>query len=64
MRSFGILLIIFGAGSFALHAADMEFRLLQWVDNWGTSNGNLIRIGFVVLGILLFVFGGRKRRAA
>jgi hypothetical protein len=61
MRSLGFLLIILGVGSFILHSMDMEFRLLQWVDNWGTDTGNIIRVGAALVGAALVFFSMRKK---
>jgi hypothetical protein len=64
MRILGVLLLVMGAGSFLLHQFDMEFRLLQWVDQWGAQTGNYIRIGAAVLGIILIFASARRRRTA
>jgi hypothetical protein len=61
MRSFGILFLILGIGSFILRKMEREFTLLQWVDKWGQSTGDMIRIGFAVLGVILIVLSFRKR---
>jgi hypothetical protein len=61
MRGFGILLLIFGAGSFILREMNMEFRLLKWVDNWGESNGIYIRVGIAALGLVLLLLSFRKK---
>jgi hypothetical protein len=50
MSKVGVWLIIFGVGSFLLNMAGMEFRLLMWIDTWGSTVGNLIRGGLVVAG--------------
>lgn len=57
MKSIGVILLVLGIGSFALHAADMEFRLLMWVDNWGVETGNLIRYGMIGAGFVLALLG-------
>jgi hypothetical protein len=61
MRSLGFLLLIMGVGSFVLHAMNMEFRLLMWVDNWGVDTGNIIRIAAAVLGVILIALSFRKK---
>ena len=63
MRGLGILLMIFGIGSFILKSMNMYFRLLQWVDNWGETNGNYIRIGLAVLGLVLLLLSFKKKAA-
>ncbi|HYE63823.1 MAG TPA: hypothetical protein VD997_17665 [Phycisphaerales bacterium] len=57
MRSWGIWFIIMGAGSFLLHYINMEFILLSWVDLWGATIGNVIRVGFIALGIVMVALG-------
>ena len=61
MRGFGILLMIFGIGSFILKENNMYFKVLRWVDNWGESTGNIIRGGMIGLGVVLILFSLRKK---
>jgi hypothetical protein len=63
MSELGKWLAIFGVGSFALNYFNMEFKLLMWVDMWGPTVGNMIRVGFIVVGVALF-FAGAKAQAA
>ncbi len=63
MRSFGFLLLIMGIGSFILHSLGREFRLLLWVDNWGESTGNIIRIVAAVIGAVLVFLSYRTKPA-
>jgi hypothetical protein len=63
MRSIGFLLLLFGAGSFILKAMDRQFRLMAWVDNWGEDTGNIIKIAFAVVGLVLVVLSFRKKPA-
>jgi hypothetical protein len=60
MQSLGSFLVLMGAGSFVLHLLNMEFILVGWVDNWGVSTGNGIRIGMVVVGAILWFVGKQK----
>ena len=62
MQSLGSLLVLLGAGSYVLHMINMEFILVSWVDNWGVSTGNGIRIGMIVVGAILW-FVGRQSAA-
>jgi len=64
MRVLGVLLLILGGGSLLLHQFKIEFFLMRWVDNWGVQNGNYIRIGMAVLGLLLIIVSMRRRRVA
>ncbi len=60
MRNIGILLVLFGAGSFVLNMIGMEFKLLMWIDNWGQTTGWAIRGGMIVVGGLLFFMAMRS----
>jgi hypothetical protein len=64
MKSIGGLLAFLGAGSFVLHFLNREFTLLSWVDNWGPSVGNAIRIGMIVVGAALWFVGNKNEAAA
>jgi hypothetical protein len=50
MKSWGMWLFIFGAGSFVLNMLGMEFVILGWIDNWGATTGIAIRVGLMVAG--------------
>ena len=63
MKSFGMWLFIFGAGSFLLNQLNMEFVLLSWIDNWGPTVGVGIRVGLIVVGAALFLIGRRQQAA-
>lgn len=64
MKSLGLWLFIFGAGSFALNFFGMEFRLLSWIDNWGPTVGIGIRVGLIVVGAALWLLGNKQEKAA
>ncbi|MEN1678540.1 MAG: hypothetical protein AAGJ46_03035 [Planctomycetota bacterium] len=57
MQGIGGFLVLMGGGSFLLNLMNMEFRLLGWIDMWGPTTGNVIRIGMLVAGVALFVMG-------
>jgi hypothetical protein len=57
MQGIGGFLVLMGAGSFVLHFINVEFRLLGWVDNWGTGVGNGIRIAMIVVGGIVWFLG-------
>jgi hypothetical protein len=63
MKSWGMWLFIFGAGSFVLNMLGMEFVVLGWIDNWGPTVGTAIRVGLMVVGALMWLVG-RKQAAA
>ncbi|TXH77828.1 MAG: hypothetical protein E6Q88_00410 [Lysobacteraceae bacterium] len=64
MKTLGLWLFIFGAGSFLLNVFGMEFRLLSWIDNWGPTVGIAIRVGLVVVGAVLWLLGNKQEKAA
>jgi hypothetical protein len=64
MKSIGGYLFLFGIGSIILNFFDMQFKLLMWIDNWGTAVGWSIRIGLLVLGGLLWFLGRNKETPA
>ena len=64
MRSIGLLLIVLVIGSFILRLLEMEFRLLRWVDEWGTGTGNIIRIYAAAIGALLYFLGIERNPGA
>lgn len=60
MKSIGGWLIVLGLGSFVLQWLGYDFRLLSWVDNWGSTIGLVIRLSCVVVGIALCVLGSGR----
>lgn len=60
MQAIGGLLVLLGAGSFAIHFIGREFTLLSWVDNWGEGVGNGIRIAMIVIGGILWLLGRQQ----
>lgn len=53
----GGFLVLMGVGSAILSLFDYEFKLLMWIDNWGTGVGWLIRIALAVVGAGLALAG-------
>lgn len=64
MKSLGMWMAIFGAGSFVLNMMGREFTLLAWIDNWGPTVGTSIRGGLIVVGVILFVLGMKQEGSA
>lgn len=62
MKSIGMWLAIFGAGSFILNMIGREFALLSWIDSWGPTVGMGIRIGMIVVGAALFFVGMKQEK--
>jgi hypothetical protein len=50
-------MFLFGLGSILLNLIHVEFLLMMWVDMWGPETGWAIRIGMIVVGTLLWLFG-------
>lgn len=63
MKTIGMWLAIFGAGSFALNMMGREFTILAWIDSWGTDVGMGIRIAMIVVGAILFFMGAKQETA-
>jgi len=63
MKSWGMWLFIFGAGSFVLNMLGMEFVILGWIDNWGPAVGTAIRVGLMVVGALVWLVGHKQAAA-
>lgn len=53
-------MVILGLGSFALNLVGFEFKLLMWVDMWGSLVGNLIRASCVLVGAVLLYISLKK----
>lgn len=64
MKNIAGLLVLLGAGSFVLDLLNREFILLMWIDTWGVTTGNVIRIGMVVVGIVLWIVAARQENAS
>ena len=60
MKRFGSYLLFIGIGSMILAFTGYEFRVLMWIENWGTTTGWLIRGGIALLGGVMWMFGGDK----
>jgi hypothetical protein len=64
MKQWGGYLFFFGVGSIVLSFLNMEFIILSWIDNWGTSVGWAIRIGLAVVGGAMWLLGRQPTEAA
>lgn len=60
MKNIGILLLLAGAGSFALNLIGIELKFLLWIDMWGKETGWAIRGAMIVVGGLLIFLGMRS----
>jgi len=54
IRRTGVFLICFAIASMLLFFADLNIRILKWVDLWGTGVGWVLRIVILGLGFGLF----------
>ncbi|MEL6870798.1 MAG: hypothetical protein AAFO81_13445 [Pseudomonadota bacterium] len=63
MKSVGMWMAIFGAGSFVLNMMGREFSILAWIDSWGPTIGTGIRAGLIVVGVILFLAGMKQESA-
>lgn len=60
MTGWGAFLIIMAVLSAIMPRLGLQFLLLMWIDNWGTTIGWVIRGVLLVVGIVLVVLGKRK----
>ena len=60
MRALGLLLLLFGLGTLAIHFMEVKVEWLAWMGNWGENVAWAIRGGAVVLGLLLLMSGKKK----
>ena len=60
MKTAGLWLVIFGIGSIVLNFLGMEFKILMWIETWGSEVAWAIRIGLAVVGAVLLVLGSRQ----
>jgi hypothetical protein len=58
MRSFGVLLLILGLGTFVLRAFDYEFRILSWAEDYQPW----FSIGLAALGLILVIVAMMRGR--
>jgi len=55
LKSIGGLLFVLGVGSAVLNLIGFEFKLLMWIDNWGTTTGWGIRGAMAAAGGALWL---------
>ncbi|MGB0844418.1 MAG: hypothetical protein ACPGVN_06715 [Alphaproteobacteria bacterium] len=60
MQSIGGFLVLMGAGSFVLDFFNMQFKLLAWIDTWGTTTGLIIKIAMIVVGVALLLMSNNS----
>jgi hypothetical protein len=62
MKSLGTLLFLFGAAAIIFGFMDKVPRLLEWIYKWGEGTAWAIKIGFVVVGALIYIMAGRQSK--
>jgi hypothetical protein len=62
MKSIGSLLFIFGLAAIIFGFMDMAPKLLMWIYDWGEGAAWAIKIGFVVVGAVLYYLGTRQKK--
>ena len=60
MKSIGSLLFIFGVAAIIFGFMERVPRLLIWIYNWGEGAAWAIKIGFVVVGAILYLMGRKQ----
>lgn len=61
MKSIGSLLFIFGAAAIIFGFMDRAPRLMLWIYDWGPGVAWAIKIGFVVVGAILYMMGRKQQ---
>ena len=64
MKSLGLLLIIIGAVTIIYGFMDRVPRIMEWIYQNGEGTAWAIKIGIVVVGLILFIIGSRRKAAA
>ena len=62
MKSIGSLIFLFGVAAIVFGLMDRVPTLLQWIYNWGDSTAWAIKIGFVVVGAVVYYLGTKKKQ--
>lgn len=62
MKSIGSLLFLYGVVAIIFGFMDRVPRLLKWIYDWDETTAWAIKIGFVVVGVALYILG-RKQQA-
>ncbi len=53
-RNFGSALVILGAMAIALGYANRVPKILSWIYEWGEDTAWMIKVGFLVAGLIFF----------
>ena len=60
MKFLGGLMVFLGVGSLVLQYMDQELTMLAWIDTWGPTVAQAIRIGLIVVGAVLFLVASKR----
>lgn len=63
MRFTGGVMVFLGVASLLMDATGQELMMLSWIDSWGSSVAQAIRIGLIVVGAVLILAAGRRKSA-
>lgn len=58
MKKIGGYIALFGVLAIVLPFFNLQLRLLGWIDNWGETVSWVIKLGLIVVGAAMFLFGG------
>ncbi|SEB81382.1 hypothetical protein SAMN04489761_1851 [Tenacibaculum sp. MAR_2009_124] len=61
MRKIGTYIALFGVFAIILGLIGRVPKLLVWIYDWGKTMAWVIKISFVVLGLALFILGGKNK---
>ena len=61
MKGFGSLLVVLGLLAIVFGFMDRVPTLLQWIYQWGEGPAWAIKMGIIVLGVIIYVIGNRKK---
>jgi hypothetical protein len=61
MKILGLLLLLFGLGTLAIHFLEQPVEWLAWIGNWGENAAWGIRGGSTLLGLILLMSGKKKQ---
>jgi hypothetical protein len=60
MKFAGGLMVFLGIGSLILKYMGTELMMLSWIDDWGPTVAQAIRIGLIVVGAALWLVASKR----
>ncbi|GAA4052609.1 hypothetical protein [Flavobacterium chungnamense] len=64
MKNFGGFLALLGIAAIVMNYLDRVPRLLMWIYKWGDDTAWAIKIGLVVIGGAMYLFGPKDEEDA